>query len=161
VTRRELPALLGPTPKLAEALDLPDPLRRLTANPTPLLAELDGERTFVHGDAWPGNVLPTADETRCRIDWEEAGVGHPALDLANWLHGSPWVPPAADSDADVTVYLGARSAPVDAAGFRRAVEAAVVLLFLLLDLPGIARWEESKRTDIVDRRAAFAAQFLN
>jgi hypothetical protein len=160
VTGRELPALLEPTPKLAETLDLPEPLRRLAVDPAPLLAELDGGTTLIHGDAWPGNVLSTADEARCWIDWEEAGVGHPALDLANWLHGSPWVPPATDPDRDLAIYLEARATTVEAAGFRRAVEGAVLLLFLLLDLPGIVRWEESKRSDIVDRRGRLAALFL-
>jgi hypothetical protein len=156
LTSREFPALLEVSVEFGDALDLPDPLRRLAVNPAPLLAELNGESTLVHGDAWPGNVLPTTDETRCWIDWEETGVGHPALDLANWLYGSPWVPPAADPDGDLAVYLEARATPVDAGGFRRAVDAAVLLLFLLLDLQGIAGWQESKRLDIIHRRAALA-----
>jgi len=159
LTGREFPALLERTAELADALDLPEPLRRLAVNPGPLLAELEGESTVIHGDAWPGNVLSTADEARCWIDWEEAGVGHPALDLANWLFGSPWVAPATDPDADLAVYLEARATPVDAVAFRRTVEAAVLLLFLLLDLPGIARWEENKRSEMILRRAALARQF--
>jgi Phosphotransferase enzyme family len=159
LTGREFPELIERSTELAESLQLPDPLRNLALNSAPLRAELNGGCTLIHGDAWPGNVLPTPDEARCWIDWEEAGVGHPALDLANWLHGSPWVPPAGDPEADLALYLEARAAPVDAVGFRRAVDAAVLLLFLLLDLPGIARWEESKRWDIVHRRAALADRF--
>jgi hypothetical protein len=109
---------------------------------------------------WPGNVFATASGGRCWIDWEEAGGGHAAFDLANWLHGSPWVPPSSDPDGDLALYLGARTSGVDKIGFRRAVDAVVILLFLLLDLPGIAGWDERKRRDITDRRAALAGAFV-
>ena len=115
----------------------------------------------MHGDAWPGNVLSTTDGGRCWIDWEELGTGHGALDLANWLHGSPWVPPSPDPADDLAVYLAARRGPIDPAEFRRAVDAAVVLLFLLLDLPGVADWDEQSRRDIIERRALTARQFLH
>jgi hypothetical protein len=94
---------------LADELELPAPLRVLLADLEPLLAEVRGWRTLVHGDAWPGNVLPRSDGGLCWIDWEEAGAGHPALDLATWLHGSPWVPPADDPERDLAVYLDART----------------------------------------------------
>jgi len=158
VTGRELPVLAERSAGLATQLDLPEPLRSLAADPAPLHADLCGAITFVHGDAWPGNALGTSAGRRCWIDWEEAGSGHAALDLANWLHGSPWVPPSSDPAGDLAVYLAARATPIDAAGFRRAVDAAAVLLFLLLDLPGVAGWEERNRRDITERRAVMARQ---
>ena len=157
VTGRELPALLERGAELAQ-IDLPEPLRLLIAEPAPLQTELRGATTFVHGDAWPGNVLSTRDDGRCWIDWEEAGVGHAALDLANWLHGSPWVPPSPDPDRDLAVYLASRTLDVDEMHFRRAVDAAVVLLFLVLDLPRITASENRARREITERRAATARQ---
>lgn len=157
VTGRELPTLLEQSLELATQTDLPEPLRLLINDPSPLQAELHGPITFLHGDAWPGNVLTTPGGGRCWIDWEEAGTGHAAVDLANWLHGSPWVPRSADPDGDLAVYLAARTTPVDEIDFRRAVDAAVVLLFLLLDLRGIAVSPAVR--ELADRRAATARPF--
>ena len=159
VAARELARLREHGVALAGELELPAPLRVLVADLEPLLAEVRGAGTLVHGDAWPGNVLPKTDCGRCWIDWEEAGVGHPALDLATWLHGSPWVPPADDPERDLAVYLDARTDGVDEPRLRRAVEAAVVLLFLLLDLPGLAEWDSDARREIVERRSATAERF--
>ena len=41
-----------------------------------------GEPVFLHGDVWPGNVLWNGDRCVGLIDWKEAGVGHPGVDLA-------------------------------------------------------------------------------
>jgi len=161
ITGRELPVLAERCAGLAARLGVPEPLRVLAADLAPLLSELTRENTFVHGDAWPGNVLSTRAGGRCWIDWEEAGTGHAALDLANWLHGSPWVPPSPEPAGDLAVYLAARTSPIDPAEFRRAVDAAVVLLFLLLDLPGLAERDEEDRRDITERRALMARQFLH
>jgi aminoglycoside phosphotransferase (APT) family kinase protein len=154
VTRCELAPLRERSATLARELDLPEPLRTLAAEPEPLLAEIGSAATLVHGDAWPGNVLPTPDGGRCWIDWEEAGVGHPALDLATWLHGSPWAPAAPDPDRDLAVYLAARTGGLDELRFRRSIDAAVVVLFLLLDLPGLTTWDQQSRHEIIERRAA-------
>jgi hypothetical protein len=160
VTAAEFARLSERAVALGGQLGLPGPLRVLVADPEPLLAEVQGTRTLVHGDAWPGNVLRTIDGGRCWIDWEEAGAGHPALDLATWLHGSPWVPPADDPERDLAVYLEARTDGANEPRLRRAVEAAVVLLFLLLDLPGLAEWDCDARREIVERRAATAERFV-
>ena len=159
VTASELARLTEHCVALAGELELPAPLRVLIADLEPLLVELRDARTLVHGDAWPGNVLSAIDGGRCWIDWEEAGVGHPALDLATWLHGSPWVPPADDPERDLAAYLEARTDGVNEPRFRRAVDAAVVLLFLLLDLPGLAEWDSEARREIVERRTATAERF--
>ena len=156
----ELPTLVDRSTALAAEMALPDPLLTLAADPRLLLAALTGPTTLVHGDAWPGNVLATQGGGRCWIDWEEAGRGHAALDLANWLHGSPWVSRSPSPEHDLAVYLAARKTAVDDAAFRRAVDAAVVLLFLLLDLPGIRISEPAARREFIDRRAAAARRLL-
>lgn len=39
--------------------------------------------TFVHGDLWMGNVLLEGDAVTGVVDWDCAGVGHPAVDLGS------------------------------------------------------------------------------
>lgn len=160
VTGAELPGLHARSVRLAEELELPDPLRTLAAGPAALLANLGGPMTLVHGDAWPGNVIESPDGRRCWIDWEEAGVGHAALDLANWCFGSPWVPPSSDPDRDLATYLAARTVSLDAQEFRLAVDSAVVLLFLLLDLPGLADAGVESARALVDVRAKTARRLV-
>ena len=69
--------------------------KRMLANvrSTPLLHLADevvrrhgrprGEPVFLHGDVWPGNLLWVGDRCVGLIDWKEAGVGDPGVDLAN------------------------------------------------------------------------------
>ncbi|WP_085956227.1 phosphotransferase family protein [Kribbella flavida] len=42
-----------------------------------------GERVFVHGDVWPGNLIWTGDRIGALIDWKTAGVGAPASTWAS------------------------------------------------------------------------------
>jgi Phosphotransferase enzyme family len=37
--------------------------------------------SVVHGDPWPGNAIHTAHDQVTLIDWENAGLGLPLLDL--------------------------------------------------------------------------------
>jgi aminoglycoside phosphotransferase (APT) family kinase protein len=39
--------------------------------------------TLLHGDYWPGNVLWVAGELVAIIDWEDACLGDPLVDVAN------------------------------------------------------------------------------
>ena len=39
----------------------------------------------VHGDPWPGNAIQTAQDQVTLIDWENAGLGVPLLDLGYCL----------------------------------------------------------------------------
>ena len=55
---REREGLLALARGSANAAALPEPLASLLDDPSPLDAFVDADpRTFVHGDAWPGNVL--------------------------------------------------------------------------------------------------------
>ncbi|MDE2634965.1 MAG: aminoglycoside phosphotransferase family protein [Chloroflexota bacterium] len=40
------------------------------------------EPRFAHTDYWSGNILWRGDEISAVVDWEEAGYGHPAADVA-------------------------------------------------------------------------------
>ena len=40
------------------------------------------ESRFAHTDYWAGNILWQGDEIAAVVDWEEAGYGHPAADVA-------------------------------------------------------------------------------
>ncbi len=40
------------------------------------------EPRFAHTDYWAGNILWQGDEISAVVDWEEAGYGHPAADVA-------------------------------------------------------------------------------
>ncbi len=40
------------------------------------------EPRFAHTDYWSGNILWQGDEISAVLDWEEAGYGHPAADVA-------------------------------------------------------------------------------
>ena len=74
--------------------DRADERRRGLMPTTPLLRRADeqtrehgeptGETVFVHGDAWPGNMLWNEDtHTTVLIDWNTAGAGHPGVDLGS------------------------------------------------------------------------------
>jgi aminoglycoside phosphotransferase (APT) family kinase protein len=39
-------------------------------------------RVLLHGDVWGGNMLWSGDDFVCFVDWKEAGVGDPGIDLS-------------------------------------------------------------------------------
>ena len=59
---------------------------------------LESERTTIHGDVHPGNVIlrPGGGEPRVAlIDWGRARTGSPLEDIASWLHSlGCWEPEA-------------------------------------------------------------------
>jgi len=132
--------LLEPVRRLGFAL--PAPLARALVDPAVLLAAAEDEPvTLLHGDPWPGNVLRPSAGRRVWIDWEMAGIGPAAADLATWLGQTPWhggVPDGALGGREVEIYLSSRSRPVDRARFERARHAATVLWFLAYDVPQLA-----------------------
>jgi hypothetical protein len=141
--------LLGPSRRLG--VPLPAPLARMLADPSPLLAAAGEEpATLLHGDPWPGNVRRPFPGRRVWIDWEMAGVGPAAADLATWLNQTPWhpgVPAAALEGREVEIYLSSRSRPVDRARFTRALHAATVLWFLAYDVPHLAAGTPTDRAE--------------
>lgn len=58
-----------------------------------------GDLVFVHGDAWPGNMLFEGDTCTALIDWKTAGVGDPGVDLSGFrLQMAMQYGPAAPED---------------------------------------------------------------
>lgn len=49
------------------------------------------ECTLLHGDFWPGNTLWLAGELTAVIDWEDAQLGDPLVDLANSRLEIAWI----------------------------------------------------------------------
>lgn len=51
------------------------------------------QRSLLHGDYWPSNVLWQTDRITAVLDWEDAAIGDPLADVANcrlelqWAHG--------------------------------------------------------------------------
>jgi len=66
-----------------------------------------GPTVFVHGDFWQGNTVWTGDRLVGIVDWEEAGTGHPGVDLG-WLR------------LDATLLFGPAAAAEIVDGWRRA-----------------------------------------
>jgi aminoglycoside phosphotransferase (APT) family kinase protein len=78
---------------------------------------LSGEKTVLHGDVHPGNVILCARRphmTVVFVDWSRARVGSPLEDLASWLHAlGCWEPEARRRhDTLVRAYLRARATPL-------------------------------------------------
>ena len=73
---------------------------------------LSGERTVIHGDMHPGNVILRGggDPEVMFIDWARARIGAPLEDVASWLHSlGCWEPEARRRhDTLMRIYLDAR-----------------------------------------------------
>jgi aminoglycoside phosphotransferase (APT) family kinase protein len=61
------------------------------------------ERVVCHGDAWFGNMLVRRGRLAVLLDWEEACVADPCLDLAAQRH-----PRLDDAEATISAYLAIR-----------------------------------------------------
>jgi phosphotransferase family enzyme len=154
---RERGALLSQARVSANAAALPEPLTSLLGDPTPLAEIVDGQpRTLVHGDAWSGNVLARGPTDFVWLDWAESGAGPAAFDLAVWLYGSPWAPGSTSPEGALAAYLAARSTRVDPLAFKRAVDAAAVLGFLLAHLARLTDREPDLIERVIERRNLIA-----
>jgi hypothetical protein len=70
------------------------------------------------------------------------------------------VPGSASPEGDLGAYASARTKLVDPRPFKRAVDAATVLAFLLLDLANMGEGELGLTEQIVDRRNDLARHLL-
>jgi aminoglycoside phosphotransferase (APT) family kinase protein len=109
---RGIATALGPVPAWLEQL--------CTDFESPAVALAAAERTTIHGEFGPQNVL-WRDGVVYPVDWESAAVGPGAIDLATLLFG--W--PADVVRRGIESYWGARGCPA-APGFAAAFAAATV-----------------------------------
>jgi aminoglycoside phosphotransferase (APT) family kinase protein len=63
---------------------------------------------LLHGDFWPGNVLWRGAHLAAVIDWEDAAIGDPLIDLANGRLEVLWAYGAAAMDAFTAQYQSHR-----------------------------------------------------
>lgn len=70
------------------------------------------------------------------------------------------MPGSASPEGDLGAYASARTTLVDPRAFKRAVDAATVLAFLLLDLANMGEGELGLTEQIVDRRNDLARHLL-
>lgn len=121
-------------------VSLPIELRRVLDDPEPVVQLLEREpTTLVHTDPYPANVLCDVSGQKVWIDWEDALAGPAALDVAGWLLEGPWkYGRSLDQDAAIRRYLRTRPGDVDAASFRRAVDAATLFLTPSQNLDALA-----------------------
>lgn len=161
VFARERDGLLAEARAASTAVALPQPLASLLADPSPLTSIVDAQpRTLVHGDARPGNVLTRGTDELVWLGWGEAGAGPAAFDVAVWLYGTPRAPGSTNLGGALAAYLAARTTPVDPRGFKRAVDAAAVLAFLLSHLATLPDGEPDLRERIFERPNDLAAALL-
>ena len=155
---RERDGLLAAAQGSSIAQALPEPLASLLADPSPLLSIVEDEpRTLVHGDAGPGNVVARGAEDFVWLNWEDAGAGPAAFDLAVWLYGSYRAPGSTSPEGALGAYFAARTTPIEPRGFKRAVDAAAVLGFLLLDIANLPDGDPDLHRGIVERRNELAS----
>ena len=84
-------------PEIAQPADLPSGpiLAALRAHPPASPANLSA---LLHGDYWPGNLLWQNGQLKAVIDWEDASLGDPLIDLGIarlevvWMFGPPALP---------------------------------------------------------------------
>lgn len=59
------------------------PLLQLADDRLREVPEPKGEKVFLHADLWAGNMMWDGDENVVLIDWKDAGVGDPGVDLGH------------------------------------------------------------------------------
>ena len=141
-------------------------LKRMVAGLPTLRAHLlSAERTVIHGDMHPGNVIVRQANPRpdvVLIDWARARIGSPLEDLASWIHSlGCWEPEARRRhDTLMRAYLNARA-------FRRPLDARLRLRYWLASvsngLSGSIRYHlavltdrESARPEVANSHQALA-----
>jgi aminoglycoside/choline kinase family phosphotransferase len=91
-----------------------------------MLAPFAGERSFVHRDFFPANLMPLPDRTPPRdvglLDFQDAALGHPAYDLVSLVEDARRDVDSALREACIARYLALRP-DLDADAFRAAMAA--------------------------------------
>ena len=92
-----------------------------------------GKGVFLHGDYWPGNTLWSQQDLISVVDFEEVGVGAPALDVATAVINLKFEPWPQAADRFVEVYRAETGRALDTLRFWKMKE-------LRRPMPDIAAW---------------------
>jgi aminoglycoside phosphotransferase (APT) family kinase protein len=102
------------------------------------VAGLGFPESVVHGDFHAGNAA-LVDDRVVIIDWSDAAIGHPAIDLVTWLSWSKDEPD--DQAAAIDAWIGAWGGAVDEAAVREAVDDILIVgaAYQVVSYDGIVR----------------------
>ena len=102
------------------------------------VARLGFPTTVVHGDFHPGNVT-LADGRATIIDWSDAAISDPSIDLVTWLSWSRDRPD--DERVAIDAWIDAWSADIDPVAVRAAIDAILVVgaAYQVVSYDGILR----------------------
>jgi aminoglycoside/choline kinase family phosphotransferase len=117
----------------------PDRLRRVVAFVGDQAAWLDGlgmGDVLVHGDFHPGNLLVGTGGTRI-IDWSDAAISHPAVEIGPWL--GEVRPELRSAGWEAWIAALARFGPADELRHRHREAYAVACAYQVVSYAGILR----------------------
>ena len=102
------------------------------------VSDLGFPDTIVHGDFHPGNAF-VGREAVVIIDWSDAAVGNPLVDLATWVAWSQDHP--AENEVALDAWVDAWSETVDARVLRRRVDDILIVgdAYQVISYDGIIR----------------------
>ncbi len=111
--------------------------------------------TIVHGDFHPGNVA-LAEDRAVIIDWSDAAIGNPAIDLVTWLSWSKDQPD--DRRVATDAWIEAWSGTIDPDAARAAIDDILVVgaAYQVVSYDGILRaLESATRYTLADGARSF------
>ena len=123
------------------------------------VAALGFPTTIVHGDFHAGNAA-LADDHAVIIDWSDAAIGNPAIDLVTWLFWSKDRPEEqrVATDAWIEAWVGAPLGPTDPAAVRAAIDDILVVgaAYQVVSYDGILRaLEPATRYTLADGATSY------
>lgn len=124
------------------------------------VAGLGFPTTLVHGDFHPGNAALLGDRAVI-IDWSDAAIGNPAVDLATWLAWSRDDPEEQQVAIDGWIEAWSATGLVEAAALRGATDALLVVgaAYQVVSYDGILQaLEPATRYTMAGGATSFLAQ---
>lgn len=159
-----LEAVLGPDGVVRDEISVPAERREravaATRDAASRVATLGFPTTLIHGDFHPGNAA-LAEDRAVIIDWSDAAIGNPAVDLSTWLAWSRDDPE--EQQIAIHGWIEAWSATgIVAAGALRAATDAILVVgaaYQVVSYDGILRaLEPATRYTMAGGATSFLAQ---
>jgi Ser/Thr protein kinase RdoA (MazF antagonist) len=121
------------------------------------VAGLGFPTTLAHGDFHPGNVMLVGDRAVI-IDWSDAAIGNPLVDLITWLSWSKDEPDQEQVATDAWIGAWADGTGIDAAAVRDAIDDILLIgaAYQVISYDGIlAALEPATRYTLADGATGF------